>query len=445
MAGQPFAGEFGRVKKNGDFMRGNLDHRTHLAEFGDGLPVPVQYAAIRRTGNDLEFYDTTVGAWVKLSQLAGHLGDVHEIVAGVGQTAFNLPYSYVVGSNTMMVFLNGMRLPGPSAPTPVYVESGVTQVTLNSPVAPWTPLVGNEVMSFIVAGRPVVNDTYTVKGDGADLAPNYLPQKLQQAGAVQITTVGSPANTKAQVDVPFATVVPPASAGAGAVGVSVKVAKEDHQHPAVVAGPYLYDEATNGAGFVAGAGPNHVITIAAGVYPLGISALVVFHNGAMIPLSKITELTTTTYQINGLGVLAATDIVTTRIPVSASPPATVGQGSGFSAAPAAPFLVYNWSLGTRRLSIVAGSVKYTVNRDRGMGRAILDVVTGQIDSSYVNITASGGLLDTVGGINKIAAVGDNIVLGARGSYVQIQAINLVTRSISFSCNFAGHVSVMEHA
>lgn len=245
----PAAGEFGRVRRLGDTMKGNLKYidindptYQSIVEFIATLGGPL-VGGIRLNGNDLEFYDSTVLAWVKLSQLTGHLGDIHYVVPAPGQFVFNLPFTYVIGSNTLQVELVGVsRVPGPGAPVPIYAETLGNQVTfLNGPagIAPWTPFLGTELLIFFVPGRPNVNDTYTVKGDAPDASPNYLPNKLAQAGAVQITTVGSPANTQAQIDVPFATGISPASGGAGAVGVSTNVVRQDHQHPAPPQDPPL--------------------------------------------------------------------------------------------------------------------------------------------------------------------------------------------------------------
>lgn len=337
MVATPSGGEFNRLDRAGDYMEGNLQiieisqpKGSFLeflsAEFG------VIAGGVRQNGNDLEFYDLTVGAWVKLSSLTGHLGDIYYVQPTPGQFVFNLPFTYVVGSNTLQVEVVGVsRVPGPGAPTPIYAETSGTQVTfLNGPagIAPWTPFVGTELLIFFVPGRPNVNDTFTVKGDAADASPNYLDTKITATGAAVATSPGSPANTLRNIDVPFATAIPPASAGAGAVGVSANVAREDHQHPDPALGSYLYDEETNGAGFTAGVGPNHVITLQGGkTYPMGQQALLVMHNGVQIPYSKLTELTTSTYQINGLGPLLATDLIVTRIPKGAAPSATYVPGT----------------------------------------------------------------------------------------------------------------------
>jgi hypothetical protein len=213
-------------------------------------------------------------------------------------------------------------------------------------------LTGGELVIVNVPGRPNVFDTYQVKGDAPDATPDYLPNKLQQAGAVQVTTVGSPANTKAQINVPFATVAPPASAGAGAVGVSTKVAKEDHQHPAPATDPplgTLTPLVESGAGSVgvstscsredhvhpagggggtpgsllyeeqslpAAGGPNHTITLATGTYPLGVNALIVNVGGIEWPASLITEISPTQFTINGWG-LGNNAKVIARVPLGA--------------------------------------------------------------------------------------------------------------------------------
>jgi hypothetical protein len=249
-------GETNRLDRGGDYMEGgNLQlidpaagaQYASLIEFLNTIPGlgGTRFAGIRVNGNDLEFQDITNGApgtWVKLSQLTGHLGDIHYVVPTPGQFVFNLPFTYVIGSNTLQVEVVGVsRVPGPGAPVPIYAETLSNQVTfLGGPagIAPWTPFVGTELVIFFVPGRPIVNDTYTVKGDAADAAPNYLDAKITASGAAVATSPGSPANTLRNIDVPFATVPPPADGGAGAVGVSARVAREDHQHPSS-AGAYV--------------------------------------------------------------------------------------------------------------------------------------------------------------------------------------------------------------
>ena len=87
-------------------------------------------------------------------------------------------------------------------------------------------------MIFYEPAQPNVFDTYTVRGDGADANPNTLDNKVVGAGAAVATTINSPANSQRQIDVPFAVAAPPADGGAGAVGASANVARQDHQHPA---------------------------------------------------------------------------------------------------------------------------------------------------------------------------------------------------------------------
>lgn len=237
----PAAGEFGRVKRNGDQMRGDLQFieinqpaQACLIEFLATVGG-VRAGGIRQNGNDMEFYDLTVGAWVKLSSLTGTLGDIEYFTAAPAQTIFNLAFTYTVGSDTLGVYIVGAgKMPGPGAPAPVYAETGPTQVTFNA-VAPFTPFTGGEIVIFWVPARPIVNDTYLVKGDAADASPLDLDQKLNNGSGLTKAVTGSPANSIVNLAVDHATAVPLQSTGAGSVGVATKSAREDHVHPAPAA------------------------------------------------------------------------------------------------------------------------------------------------------------------------------------------------------------------
>ncbi|KPK66716.1 MAG: hypothetical protein AMS21_00760 [Gemmatimonas sp. SG8_38_2] len=244
----PSAGEFNRLDRDGDYMEGDLDlieisHPTaasiirFLATVGG-----IQAGGIRQNGNDMEFYDLTVGAWISLSSLSGKVGMIDYHVAGAGQTVFVLASPYTVGANTLQVIVNGLRWPGPGAVgppspplplAPLYAETNPTTVTFGAaPDPPWLPFVGGELVIFYEPAQPNVFDTYNVKGDAVDGTPLDLNQKISGSGAVVKSVTGSPANSVVDLDVPFSVAAPPADGGVGAVGVSTNVARQDHQHPA---------------------------------------------------------------------------------------------------------------------------------------------------------------------------------------------------------------------
>lgn len=229
--------ETGRVKKSGDMMTGDLDmgpgsgSESNLLELSDGLASPVQYAAMRRNGDDLEFYDTTLSAWVKLSDLTASTGDVHEVAATVGQTIFDLPFSYHVGGNVLMVFVNGTRAYGPGAPVPAFAETTSTRVTWLDAV-PWGAFAGGEIVSFCVPGRPLITGMDTVKVTATDTTGNYLNNKIAVVAPIVKATLNGGANEQLELSASLGSSAPPADGGAGSAGVASVIARSDHQHPA---------------------------------------------------------------------------------------------------------------------------------------------------------------------------------------------------------------------
>jgi hypothetical protein len=354
----PSGGEFNRLDRDGDYMEGNLqvieisDPKGSIIEFLTA-EFGVMAGGMRLNGPDLEFYDTTLGTWVKLSSLTGQIGDIAHFIATPGQVLFNLPWTYGVGTNTLHMFIGGLRMPGTTfLPTPVYVEASPTTVTINA-VAPFTPFVGGELVIFYVAGRPLIADTYLVKASAADANPNALDTKVVGTGAAQVTNIGPAANPQRQVDVPFAIAIPPVSSGVGAVGVSPNVARQDHQHPVPAQNPPLGSaipiiEGVGSAGVSTNAsredhvhptggggggtpghllyeeqalpalgGPNHTITLATGTYPVAGGALIVNVGGVEWPASLITEISPTQFTINGVGP-GLSQAVIARVPLGAA-------------------------------------------------------------------------------------------------------------------------------
>lgn len=166
------AGEFGRVKRSGDYMKGALDHRSQEIVWTDGAGL--HHARIRHNGPDLEFYDITSGGWKKLSDLVagGLVSFVREIFTAVpGQTAFVLTVgSYVPGNDSMQVYVGGLRMPGPLAAVPEYVETNATTVTLTVPCA------GGEIVELSVPkGLAVAGNV--VLASPADTTPSNLDAK----------------------------------------------------------------------------------------------------------------------------------------------------------------------------------------------------------------------------------------------------------------------------
>jgi hypothetical protein len=74
------------------------------------------------------------------------VADIKRIVitAGAGQTVFNLPFSYTIGTNHLWVFINGVK----AYVTNSYTETTTTQITFTSPLI----LTGGELVEFLVFG-----------------------------------------------------------------------------------------------------------------------------------------------------------------------------------------------------------------------------------------------------------------------------------------------------
>ena len=186
----PSAGEFNRLDRDGDYMEGNLQLLDitnptvqSLIEFIQTVGG-VMAGGIRQNGNDLEFYDLTVGAWISLSTICGKVGMIDYHVAGAGQTIFNLASSYTVGANTLQVIVNGLRWPGPtcvgppSPPyplAPLYAETNPTTVTFGAaPDLPWLPFAGGELVIYLT-DAPELLDAVFEAGHGPLLEATMWP------------------------------------------------------------------------------------------------------------------------------------------------------------------------------------------------------------------------------------------------------------------------------
>lgn len=113
-----------KVSKTGDTMSGALT--TPTVNFGSATNK------IYYSGNDLIFDDgnNTPKTLTELTTSAGLTVNHHEVVASSSQTVFALPFSYVLGSNKMQVFMNGLlQWEGLSND---YVETDTTTITFNS-------------------------------------------------------------------------------------------------------------------------------------------------------------------------------------------------------------------------------------------------------------------------------------------------------------------------
>jgi hypothetical protein len=170
------AGEFGRVKRSGDYMKGSLDHRNQLVEWTDGAGC--RYSAIRHLADDLEFYDKTLGVWVSLSVLMG-VGpgavQYEEIVATEGQLIFPLAViNYTPGTHTMQVLFQGQFLLHSW-----FTETDGSTVTLNSPPIP-PPAAGQTLGFYVLKTAPATDEM--VKTTAADTTPEYVDDKILVAG-----------------------------------------------------------------------------------------------------------------------------------------------------------------------------------------------------------------------------------------------------------------------
>jgi hypothetical protein len=260
MVATPFGGEFNRFDRDGDYVEGPIQIievsqpkgaiiEFLNAEFGGHI------AGLRLNGNSLEFEDVAngIGNWIPLSALTGQIGDIHHVFATPGQTVFPLPFSYTVGGNVLQVFIGGIRMPGTTfLPTPVYVETNPNTVTFNA-VPPFTPFVGGELLIFYVAGRPIVADTYLVKGDAADGNPQALDGKLAVSAPLTMTPSGSPGDTVQNLaaptvyhpgnlppqDPPLSNATPLVESGAGSAGAGTDASRWNHVHPEAAAKPPL--------------------------------------------------------------------------------------------------------------------------------------------------------------------------------------------------------------
>lgn len=171
--------EFDRVARAGDFMTGDLDIRDLLLKFTDGAGV--DKARLRRNGSDLEFWDETLSAWVKLSDLilGGLVNDLYEVqTATAAQKVFTLTTgTYNVGLDCLQVIIDGQWLDNA-----YFTEDSTTQVTLNGPLStpPLPDLVGGERVTFLVPrGRAIggfdldFTQAYTVDTTGPATLLNY--------------------------------------------------------------------------------------------------------------------------------------------------------------------------------------------------------------------------------------------------------------------------------
>lgn len=112
-----------KVNRSGDIMTGNL--RVPQLEIGTTNDRRISVA-----GNNMMFRDLVQTTARSLDDLyKSHLG-YHYAVATSGQTVFPLPFNYEVGSNKLMVFVEGVL----KAITVDYTETGAAQVTFTSGV-----------------------------------------------------------------------------------------------------------------------------------------------------------------------------------------------------------------------------------------------------------------------------------------------------------------------
>ena len=219
------AGEFGRVKRAGDYMKGALDHRSQLVEWTDGAGY--RYSGIRHTGDDLELYDKTVGVWVSLSALMG-VGpgaiQYEEIVATAGQTVFPLTtIVYTPGTHTMQVVYQGQHLLHSW-----FTETDAATVTLNSPPVP-LPVAGNILAFYVIKTAPATDET--LKARATDTTQDFLDAKIAVAGSLTKAILNPGGNEQVELTAPTLSNAVPITDGVGAPGVSVDTARPDHVHP----------------------------------------------------------------------------------------------------------------------------------------------------------------------------------------------------------------------
>lgn len=129
-----------RVAKAGDTMSGNLV----LPE----LNIETSSFRIFRTGNAMMFRDIDNPTPVSLSDLLSGMGggvsiNHEEFVASLSQTVFNLAFSYVTGSDTLLVFKNGLL----QRETDDYTETSTTQVTFITPCTAGDKITFHKVAS----------------------------------------------------------------------------------------------------------------------------------------------------------------------------------------------------------------------------------------------------------------------------------------------------------
>jgi hypothetical protein len=181
---EAFAGEFGRVKRSGDRMKGDLDFGANQI-VSRATPGGVLQSTLRTDGFDMKFYDLTVGVEVTLFDLlnGGGGGTVpklrEEQVVAPGQTSFTLATgSILVGSRSLLVFYNGV----------IQDEADITETSPTQIDVAFDTSMGGRILFLVPRGVAASGSPGTVLVTALDSTSDVLNLKIVPGPSGNVAT-----------------------------------------------------------------------------------------------------------------------------------------------------------------------------------------------------------------------------------------------------------------